>query len=209
MKLDLRKTRASTVIDSVDEDFFLYDNEKKSSFLSDVAIDPKQIIGFFIRIALCALGTIILMRVEKNNLDKLNAEKAIVSGELSQLKGEKGNLEKQIKGFEYIAKKSEEFNKKLDIMQKIADRRLLAVTGLDKIQEVIPEEVWLKEIRFNKDDFTIKGVSTTNKQIQNFTEELERTNLFSKVVLDRAEEDKSNNSKLHSRRRFVIVSTLK
>jgi Tfp pilus assembly protein PilN len=142
-------------------------------------------------------------------LDKLNAAKAIVNGELNNLKTEQGSLKKQIEGFEYIAKKSKEFNEKLDIMQKIVDRRFLAVSGLDQIQEVIPEEVWLKEIQFRKDDFTIRGVSTTNKQIQNFAEELEGTNLFSKVVLDRAEEDRSNNSKLHSRRKFVIVSTLK
>ena len=209
MKLDLRKTRASTVIDSVDEDFFLYDNEKKSSFLSGVTISPKRIIGFIVRIVLCALGTLILMHVEKSNLDKLNAEKAIVNDELNGLKIKEGNLKKQIKGFEYIANKSKEFNKKLDIMQKIVDRRLLAVTGLDQIQDVIPEEVWLKEIRFNKDDFTIKGVSTTNKQIQNFAEALEKTNLFSKVILDRVEEDRGGSSKIHSRRKFVIVSTLK
>lgn len=205
MKLDLRKTRASTVVDSVDEDFFLYDDEKKSS----VSVNPKKIIGFIIRIAVCALGTVILMHVEKTNLNKLSAAKAIVNGELNELKGKQQNLKKQIEGFEYISKKSKEFNEKLDVMQKIVNRRPLAVTGLDHIQEVIPEEVWLKEIRFDRDDFTITGVSTTNKQIQNFAEQLEKTNLFSKVVLDRAEEDRSGKNKLHSRRKFVIVSTLK
>ena len=209
MKLDLRKTRASTVIDSVDEDFFLYDNKQKSSFLSDIEIDPKKIIGFTLRLFICTLGTIILMHFEKQNLNKLNGNKAIVGGELNDLKSKKQDLKKQVKGFEYMVIKSKEFNEKLGIMQKIVDRRLLAVTGLDHIQTVIPEKVWLKEIQFNNNDFTITGVSTTNKQIQNFVEELERTNLFSKVNLDRAEKDNSEKNKLLSRRKFVIVSTLK
>ena len=206
MKLDLRKTRASTVIDNFDEDFFL-DERKGSSLFSKVEIDAKGIIGFLLRLVLCAVGTVVLMYLEKQNLDKLNGEKALVNNEFSELKGKKTRMEKEIKGFEYMASKSKEFNNKLNIMQRIVDRRLLAVTGLDHIQTVIPEEVWLKEVRFDKKHFTITGVSTTNKQIQNFVEELERTKLFSKVNLERAAEETTN--KTQNRRSFVIVSTLK
>lgn len=207
MKLDLRKTRASTVIDSVEEDFFLYDNKKQFSFLSDVEIQPRKIVGFVFRLIVCALGLVILIQVEKNNLDKLNGQKAIVNGELNDLKKKKGQLGKQIEGFQHMAGKSKEFNEKLSVMQKIVDERLLAVTGLDQIQSAIPEEVWLKEVRFDNSDFTITGISTTNKQIQNFVEELEKTNLFSSVNLDRSAEDRSD--EYQNRRRFVIVSTLK
>lgn len=207
MKLDLRKTRASTVIDSVEEDFFLYDNKKRPSFLSDVEIEPKRVVGFIFRLIVCALGLVILMQVEKNNLNKLNGQKAIVNGELNDLKRKKGQLGKQIEGFKHMAGKSKEFNEKLSVMQKIVDKRLLAVTGLDQIQSAIPEEVWLKAVRFDGNDFTITGISTTNKQIQNFVGELEKTNLFSSVNLDRSAEDRSD--RYQNRRHFVIVSTLK
>lgn len=205
MKLDLRKTRASTVVDSVDEDFFLYD-QKKTSFFSKVEVNPKQVVGLILRLVICSIGTMVLMYIEKDNLDKLNGEKGIVNGEFSELKSKKAMIEKEVKGFEYMASKSKEFGNKLNIMQKIVDRRLLAMSGLDHIQSVIPNRVWLKEVRFDKQDFTIRGLSTTNKQIQNFVEELEETGLFSKVNLERATEEINDERK---RRSFVIVSTLK
>ena len=206
MKLDLRKTRAATVVDAFDDDLFSYD-EDKPSFLSKLDIDPKKIISFFVRVALCVGGTAVLMYIEKQNLERLNGQKAVVQGEFDNLKSKSSMIEKEIKGFEYMIAKSRDFNNKLKIMQKIVDHRLSAVTGLDNIQQVIPKEVWLKKVDFNDRKFTLKGISTTNKQIQNFIEELERTNLFSIVSLQKSEEEKNN--KNYRRRRFTIVSTLK
>ena len=207
MKLDLRKTRAATVVDDLGDDFLLYEDEKKSSFLSNIKIDPKRIIGFIVRLALCALGVVVLRYIEKQNLDKLNGQKSIVQNELDQLVKKQKEKEKEVEGFAYMAKKSKEFYNKLDIMQELADSRLLALTGLDHIQSIIPEEVWLKRVNFDDKKFTITGISTTNKQIQNFIEKLEKTQLFSNVNLEKAMEDKNN--KNYIRRNFIIKSTLK
>ena len=78
---------------------------------------------------------------------------------------------------------------------------------MDFIQSAIPEEVWLREVSLNEKKFIIKGVSTTNKQIQNFVEQLENTDLFSAVSLAKAEEEKKEAH--YSRRRFTIESLLK
>ena len=206
MKLDLRKTKASTVVQDLGDDFLLYD-EKKASFFSDIKIDVKSIIGFVLRIVVCAVGTFVLIYFEKQNINKLNVDKAKANTELNAFKKKQAEMEKQIEGFEYIAKKSKEYEDKVSIMETIVDKRLSAITGLDKIQGVIPEEVWLKKVEFRDKDFTITGISTTNKQIQNFVEELEKTRLFSKVNLEKAEEE--NRNRAYSRRRFIIVSTLR
>ena len=206
MKLDLRKTRAATVVDDLGDDFLLYEDEK-NSFLSNIEIDPKRIIGFVVRLALCALGVVVLRYIEKQNLDKLNGQKSIVQNELNQLAKKQKEKEKEVEGFAYMAKKSKEFYNKLDIMQELADSRLLALTGLDHIQSIIPEEVWLQRVNFDDKKFTITGTSTTNKQIQNFIEKLEDTQLFSNVNLEKAIEDKDK--KNYIRRNFIIKSTLK
>ena len=206
MKLDLRKTRAATVVDNVDEDLFL-DEDKKASFLSNVEFEPKLIIGFCVRLALCALGAVGLRIYDTQNLKKLNAQKVSVNNELGELTKKQKAVEEKIAGFDDLAQKSKEFYGKLDIMQNLADERMLALTGLDQIQSSIPEEVWLQRVKFDRKQFTITGLSTTNKEIQSFVEGLENTELFSKVNLQESTEDHGN--KRYVRRRFTIVSTLK
>ncbi len=205
MKLDLRKTKASTVVDEMGDAFLLY-GEKKS-FLSNIEIKPKKIIGFCIRMLLCTVGVISLKYVEKKNITELNARKVIVNRELNQLTKQQKAIEKQIASYSTLVIKSKEFYNKLEIMQQLADNRMLALTGLDHIQSIIPEEVWLKQVDFGNKKFTIAGISTTNKNIQNFVEELEKTELFSSVNLEKAMEDNRNSR--YTRRQFIIVSTLK
>ena len=207
MKLDLRKTRIATVVDQLDDDDIFLDDADKKSFLSDLDLETKDIIGLVLRLVVCGLGIVILIHFEKKNLDKLNGQKMVVQEELNSLKSKQSTIKNEIKGLEYISEKSKEFNRKLNIMQGIVDNRLLAVKGLDFIQSAIPEEVWLREVSLNKKKFIIKGVSTTNKQIQNFIEQLENTDLFSAVSLAKAEEEKKEAH--YSRRRFTIESLLK
>ena len=207
MKLDLRKTRAATVADQLDDaDIFLDDADKKS-FLSDLDLEVKDIIGLVLRLVVCGLGIVILIHFEQKNLDKLNGQRMIAQDELNSLKSKESKIKNEIKGLEKLSEKSKEFNHKLNIMQGIVDNRLLAVKGLDLIQSAIPEEVWLREVSLKKKKFIIKGVSTTNKQIQNFIEQLEDTDLFSAVSLAKAGEEKKE--AFYSRRRFTIESLLK
>lgn len=206
MKIDLRKTRASTAVEAFGDEF-LIDDDKKDSFLSNIEIEPKAVIFFLIRLALCVSGIFILMHIEKKNINKLNGQKAIINNELNTLQNEQKKMEKNVEGFGHMLETAKEYKNKLNIMQKIADRRLIAVTGLDSIQSVIPEEVWLNQVGLKDKKFTISGISTTTKQIQNFIEKMESTNLFSSVVLEQARD--TQNREQRKRKIFVIVSVLK
>lgn len=210
MKFDLRKTRASTVVDEMDQDdIFLYDDKKSNILdsLSNIEINPKKIISFFFRLALCGVGALILIRYEKQNIEKLSKERTMVTTEFNKLKSQKEQIKKEIDGFGYMVKKSKEFDNKLEIMQAIVDSRLSALIGLDHIQNIIPEEVWLRRVKFDNNRFTLTGLSVNNKQIQNFMKALEGTNLFSQVNLERSGIDAS--SKSDTRRHFTILSLLK
>ena len=206
MKLDLRKTKAATVVDDVGDDFIFYGDDKPG-LLSNISIDPWKVLGFFLRVVICVAGIVSLRYVEQQNLDKLNRQKAIVKGELDQLVKTRKDKEKKVESFSYIVEKSKEFYNKLDIMQGLADSRLLPLTGLDYIQNVIPEEVWLREVGFRDKEFDIRGASTTNKQVQNFIEKLEETQLFSSVTLQQSREEKDKRN--YIRRNFTIKSVLK
>ena len=201
--MDLRNTRAKTVVDNLDDDIFM---EDKASPFSKIKIDPKELIGFLIRLALCFVGVLVLKYFEQQNLNKLKSQQTIANQELSTLQEQKKQLQGQVDGFGKLKERSKEFNNKLNIMQKIANNRLSAVTGLDQIQSMIPEEVWLEKVAFSNRKFEIQGYSTTNKQIQNFVEQLEQTNSFSTVGLERVAEDRGKRIK---RRTFTVTSVLK
>ena len=96
MKLDLRKTRAATVVDDGDGDFLVYDDQK-SSFLSNLEINPISVISFVLKLAVCGVGVVALQYVEKQNLDKLNGQKSIVQGELNGLVKSKSKKKKKWK----------------------------------------------------------------------------------------------------------------
>ena len=201
--MDLRKTRAETVVDNLEDDIFM---EDKPSLLSKIQIDPKDLIGLAVRIALCFVGVFVLKHFEKENLSKLRGQKAVVNQELETLKGQEKTLQTQVDGFGKMKESSKEFQNKLTIMQEIANNRLSAVSGLDHIQSVIPEEIWLQKVAFNNRKFEIQGYGTTNKHIQHFVEQLEQTNIFASVGLERVAED---NQRKMRRRNFTVTSVLK
>ena len=207
--LDLRKTRASTVVDDMGDEF-TFDQEKESiidKFLANVEISPGKIIYFLIKVSFCAAGVLVLKHLEKDNLRKLNIAKDQVGQELVQLQKKQKTMEEQVNSFGYMRERSKEFDNKISIMQKIVDDRLVVIQGLDSIQSVIPEEVWLKKVTFRNQKFTLEGLGTTNHQINRFIEKLEKTNLFSSVNLEKSKKDM--NSKTFNRRDFTIVSVLK
>ena len=197
-----KKQEQKQSVDNLEDDIFM---EDKPSLLSKITIDPKDLIGFLIRLVFCFVGVFVLKYFEQENLSKLKGQKAIVSEELNTLQAEEKKLTTQVDTFGKMKERSKEFNNKLNIMQKIANNRLSAVTGLDQIQSVIPEEVWLEKVAFKDRKFELQGYSTTNKQIQNFVEKLEQTNLFSTVGLERVAEDRSK----RRRRSFTVTSILK
>ena len=205
MKIDLRKTRATTAIEDFGDDFLI--DENKKSFLSDLEIDLKAVVIFILKLVVCVSGVFGLMYEEKRNLDKLNGQKAILNTEVNSLDVEKKKIEKAIEGFTHIVDTTKEYRNKLEIVQKIADRRLMAMKGLDYIQGTIPEEVWLKKVQLRDKEFTITGVSKTTKQVQDFIEGMESADLFSSVVLQNVSDILSSNQ--NRGKQFVIVSMLR
>lgn len=204
-KFDLRKTRASSITESSD-DVISFDKEKKS-ILSDISIDPKIVINIILRLALCALGTYILIHFEQQELDRLLAKKATLEKTLEKSKNIIISLEKEIKTYGALPKKAEHFKNRLNIMQKIVKYRLLPIKSLDQIQSIIPKDIFLKNINYTKKRIIFTGVGNTMPSIHTFIQSLEGTTLFANIVLQRVSQETHN--KFFHRRAFIIESVLK
>ena len=201
---DLRNTKSSTVVEDMGDEILLSDKE---SILSKLEVDPKKVINFAIRVALCTGGVFVAKHLEKEGLRKLNLQKKVANEKVQELEKQKSEKEKSIEGFGTMAEQSKEFGHKLDIMKKLADDRVMAIKGLDNIQTHVPTEVWLKRVQFDNHKFQIEGTSTTNRKIRDFIEGLEKTGIFSSISLQNVREDTSNKSFV--KRSFTMVSELK
>jgi len=187
MKIDLRRSRSTMVDPDALDSGFIIDGEKNIfSFLS--RIDLKLIFNIIIKLVICCMGTVVLMQYEQVNLRKLEVQKKSADSEYSQLQKQEKNIQEKIGGFTYLKDKSVEFTNKLSIMNGVVQKRLVVIRGLDHIQDVIPEKVWLDKVSFSKDKFILNGFSSTNKQVQDFIENMEKTNIFKRVVLDKVSE---------------------
>ncbi len=215
-RMDLRKTRAATIVGGSvglddDEDLVLDNAERKPRFNFDLTAG--QVISIVVKLSILVSGVFVVKYFEEKNIDQFNAQKAVVTGELSKLESKKKKLKEEINNFDSLKVKADEFNNKLGIMQQLAHERLSVVTGLDHIQTVIPQKVWLDKIIFSKNTFQIEGVTTTNKELQNFVESLEQTGVFSNVHMSRVGDDKSsrvgNVGSSFTRRQFLVETVLK
>ena len=182
------------------------DDEGTESIDWNISGKDGALIAF--KVLLLSLGILIMVYFETKNINKLNAEKESIQSSFNKLTSQKAQIEKEVQSYDKLGNKSQEFMKKLEVIQDLAKKRLLAISGLDHIQSVIPEKVWLSKVSFKNNEFSIDGTALTNREVQNFVEALERTGAFGQVNIGKFFGDRSNN-KNSRRRKFTIVSILK
>ena len=208
MTFDIRKDKSIKEESGVfDDDFFMEDEGTEAI---DWHLSANDILLIAFKVALLSLGTLIMLFFETRNINVLNQKKEVVQKSLQTLTSEKSKLEKEIEAYAKLGNKSQEFMKKLGVIQALAKKRLLAISGLDHIQSVIPEKVWLNKISFKGTEFSIDGTALTNREVQSFVEALEETGAFNQVNIGKFSGDRSNRQDRNSKRReFTIVSILK
>lgn len=206
--LDLRKTRASTVVDTVDDGSISFDSEDKFSFLSNLTIDPKYIITIGLKLALCGVGTYILMYYEQQELSKFNKQKAIEVSKVKNIQVKISKIKLQFTEFQAVEKIVDTYYEKLQILKNIVGSRLLSIKILDNIQNSIPKEILLNKINFMNNTLIIRGETPTHQYVSVFVEALEDTRLFSSVDLERIDKKNKGNN-IYNTNLFVIKSILK
>lgn len=86
----------------------------------------------------------------------------------------------------------EEVEKKTNAIEKLSSDRLTAVQTLDYIQQNMPEKMWLTHVEFSVDKFIIAGLSSSDIEITNFMESLQKYPMVSDLELIRSSEQSTN-----------------
>ncbi len=114
--------------------------------------------------------------INTNKIDKIDKEIAYNKKKLKELR----SLRIQLKKFQA---KKKVFKTKFKIIKELENFKLLTPYLMSVFVENIPDKVWLKSIKENNFDLSIKGVAIDEPTIVEFIKNLKKTGSFSKVEL--------------------------
>ena len=195
MKLDLRKTRVTSIDGAgglgeynLEEDF--------GQRLKD-ALDTRTVVQYVFKFIGFGAAVFIIMQVENYRIDKFTSIRNQAQAKLDQANQTKNQVNTQIQEYSRIQQITDEFNRKLDIVKQLADKRIKAISGLDQLQTIIPERVKLTEVKFQDDNFVLKGKANTTDKVSSFVKALEDTNMFLRVHLDQLNDGRNKKKENH------------
>jgi len=109
---------------------------------------------------------------------------------ITAIKSELAELEENRKKIEELKSSEIVFQKKIDVIKKLEQRKTGPVKMLDEIASIIPEKMWLNELKNQKSLLSLDGVSIDNETIALFMTNLENSDQFNNVELKVAQEIK-------------------
>lgn len=146
--------------------------------------DQKNVQVVFVKkFLVMMLGILALFGFEQYMIPKLTEERnalQIEFTELSTFNQKKEALKIEIEKYE---KDRIRLNRQTDFLQKIQNERILSVTFLKKIKELIPQNVWLTSLKVDGLQIEIKGEADSEKEINDFNIKLASVNFLKDVIV--------------------------
>ena len=134
------------------------------------------LIRFIINIVLISCFPLGLKFYEIQQINKLGAEKDQEDSLMMETRDRFATLMAEIKSYDHLKKKSEEFTHKRKFLQELAEARLTVPRIIDLIQNKIPKTVWLEELKLKvskeKNELEISGKSFSEAHVNVFASSL-------------------------------------
>lgn len=134
-------------------------------------------------IAVVLLGVVGLFAYEQYIIPQLTTEQTSLQAEVADLTAfnqKKEALKLEIEKYE---KDRLRLNRQTEFLQKIQRERMLSVKFLKKIQEVIPQGVWLTSVKVDAFQIEIKGEADSEREINEFNLKLAEVHFLTDVVI--------------------------
>lgn len=122
--------------------------------------------------------------------------------EKKELAEQEKELQKKVKEVKQLQKEEEELQDKLRIIANLEKRRRGPVRVLDELSNRIPpQKAWLINIEQNEKRLTLKGVAMDLDTVALFMSNLEESEFFRNVELDRTSQEIKNELRLKN---FIV-----
>jgi Tfp pilus assembly protein PilN len=138
---------------------------------------------FIKKFVVMMLGVLAMFGYEQYMIPKLNEEKTKLQAEFSELSAfnqKKEALKLEIEKYE---KDRIRLNRQTDFLQKIQRERMLPVTLLAKIKELIPPNLWLTNLKIDGSRLEITGEADSDNEVNDFNLKLSSLNFLKDVVV--------------------------
>lgn len=138
---------------------------------------------FIKKFVVMMLGVLAMFGYEQYMIPKLNEEKTKLQAEFSELSAfnqKKEALKLEIEKYE---KDRIRLNRQTDFLQKIQRERMLPVTLLAKIKELIPPNLWLTNLKIDGSRLEITGEADSDNEVNDFNIKLSALNFLKDVVV--------------------------
>jgi len=146
------------------------------------AARSKENIRKQISIFLLSFVLLIVVLIVFNSL--LSSKKEKLSSQLVNVKKEVAIYEEKARQVEEIKKKLELLNKQIEVVNQLKEYREKPPKLLAKMTEmIIPGRMQLTRLIYNDTNLTLNGFALDNETVADFMLRLERSDLFSGVVL--------------------------
>jgi len=121
------------------------------------------------------------------------------------LRTEIEDLKKIVGRVEVFEKIKSELEKKLDVINKLRANKTGPVHVLDELATRIPEKLWLADLKTEGSKITLEGMAVNNETVATFMQNLEDSDYFGEVFLEKIEQSDKDASKLKA---FEITAIL-
>ena len=133
--------------------------------------------------AVMLIGTLGLWMYEKQNIDRLSGEMAVVNAELNKVRQEQAKKAGELEKLKDIEPQAQALSDKLKVLRAYSKQRLENLQSLDYIQSVIPERVWLSSVNYETKRYRLTGNSMETVDLTEFVNKLEGSAYFQDVIV--------------------------
>ena len=158
------------------------------------------------KIAIMAIFLILVIGYEKYQLGVKNEKLAQVNAELNNVRNESAKFGTVTNVIEDLIKEKKQLNEQLLIIQKISQKRAFKLQAIAKVQENIPEDLWLTEMSIKKNFITFKGLSQSPSSVQSVVAYLNASDFVDNAENQELKRESINGQVLNS---FSIVAQVK
>jgi len=123
---------------------------------------------------------------------KVAAEKK----EIAEIEKEIQRLKKTIGKVAHFKKLQKEFQAKLDVLDKLKERKTGPVHLLDELSRVLPDKLWLSSFKESGGGVSIKGIGLNEETVAKFMRDLEASPYYRQVELKVTEQTSKDGLKL-------------
>ena len=181
---------AETVVGSLGEGTGSIGGIRRTKVTAGASVVPRILFLLLPVVLAYVYGT-----VESSN--KQN-EMKILSQTLGAKRKEVADLQPQVEAVKKIEESKKRIESQFQTIQVLSKERATNIRLLDALHSLIPQKVWLTELKIDSEKIQLIGRSVEDNDISKFMQSLEESVFFTDVTLESSQEEKNGEGTIKS-----------